>query len=267
MHSGEFEEAFNEYSNVLHSAKNNTDSIRAYNGLQNYYLMRGEVIKSLENYENRMNILERLLSPKEYMVRRVMTIEPYIHANKFDEAISILEAVEKELEPPVSDIVPFGYLFIYAETGDTARAREAIASAEKLIEGFGEEVLRANLYYVQGKIEEHIGNYEEAAEYYYKCLEMNATNYFFHNMIARCYRNLGNNDKAEEEIGIALKYRPFNPTNNYEAALLYLGMGDEEKGIEYLERAVNIWDDADPEYERAGLAKEKLNSLNSVSPQ
>jgi hypothetical protein len=40
-----------------------------------------------------------------------------------------------------------------------------------------------------------------------------------------------------------------------------LEMGDEEKGLEYLERAVEIWKDADPDYEKAALARAKLNSM------
>lgn len=45
----------------------------------------------------------------------------------------------------MNNVVPFGYLFIYAETGDTAKAREAIQGAEELIEAFGEETMRGNL--------------------------------------------------------------------------------------------------------------------------
>lgn len=91
---------------------------------------------------------------------------------------------------------------------------------------------------------------------------MNATSYFFHSSIARCYRHLNDYEKAEEEILIALKYRPFDPVNNYEAAMLYIAMGEEDKGMLYLEKANNIWRDADPDYEKANEAKEKWDSMN-----
>jgi tetratricopeptide (TPR) repeat protein len=209
-----------------------------------------------------MEIMKVLLPPKDYMVNQVLTIEPYINAKKIDEAMDILDYIAGKLPPPVNDIVPFGYLFIYAETGDTAKAREAIKNAENLIEGFGEEVLRANVYYGQGQINELLGNYRDAIEDYYRILEMNVTNYFLHTMIARCYRNLDDYEKADEEIKLSLKYRPFNAENNYEAALLYFDMGEEGKGLEFLNRAVDIWQDADPDYDKANKAKDLLATYN-----
>jgi tetratricopeptide (TPR) repeat protein len=71
-------------------------------------------------------------------------------------------------------------------------------------------------------------------------------------------------DKAEEMVEISLQRKPFNPAGNYEAALLFMEMGEEEKGLEYLEKAVDIWKDADHDYKPANLAKEKLSSLRSL---
>ena len=101
----------------------------------------------------------------------------------------------------------------------------------------------------------------ECKQNYSKCLEIQATDYSLFRAKARCYRMLEEYDKAEVEIQVALRFRSFNAVNNYEAALLYLDMGDEEKGLEYLEKAVDIWKDADSDYEKAKLAKEKLLSL------
>jgi Tfp pilus assembly protein PilF len=68
-------------------------------------------------------------------------------------------------------------------------------------------------------------------------------------------------EMAEEEIDISLKHRPYQPVANYEAAMLYLETGDREKGREYLQRAVDIWKDADPDYEKANLARAKLAEI------
>ncbi len=238
------------------------DSPGVYDALQDYYLITGQMQKSLEQYILKMEIYSRLLIPKEYMVYQVMSIEPYIYAKKIEEATEILESVHENIDESIQNIVPFGYLFIYAETGDTAKAREAISKAEELIEAFGEEMLLANIHYTEARINEFLGNYDEAIEYYSSCLEMNATTYAFYRGKARCYRMMGDFENAEAEIQQALKFRSFNGLNNYEAALLYLDMDDEEKGLEYLVRAVDIWKDADPDYEKARLAKEKLSSFN-----
>ena len=119
----------------------------------------------------------------------------------------------------------------------------------------------ANIYFVQGKLHESLDEYQDAIDNYNKYYEMNPTSYFIHSFISRCYRHLEEYDKAEEEITISLKYRPFDPITNYEAAILYFDMGEDDKGLEYLRRAVDIWKDADSEYEKANIAKDKLSSL------
>jgi tetratricopeptide (TPR) repeat protein len=261
MHSGEFEEAFKGFSDALNSAATSIDSLRVYNALQNYYLNLGQAQNKLLCYQNGMAILKKLLPPKDYLVNAVFSIEPYIIAGRLDEAAAILEEVRKKLEPPIDKIVPFGYLFIYAETGDTAKAREAIIGAEELIEAFGEDMLRGNVVYAKARINEFLGEYEAAIENYREGLDMNATRYSFYRGISRCYRNMEEYDKAEAEIEKALLLRPFNPMNIYEAALLYLETGENEKGMQLLSKAVGIWENADPDYERANEAKEKYESL------
>ncbi|MCD4696223.1 MAG: hypothetical protein K8S16_08260, partial [Bacteroidales bacterium] len=80
--------------------------------------------------------------------------------------------------------------------------------------------------------------------------------------IGRCYRKLNKFKKAEEYLTIALKDSPYNPINNYEAAMLYIDKGDKQKALEYLKVANDIWKDADPEYKPAQKAKEKLIELS-----
>ena len=122
-----------------------------------------------------------------------------------------------------------------------------------------------DIYYAQGRLNESLGKYREAIDDYNKVFEMDPTSYHIHSYTSSCYRHLKDYKQAEDEIQIGLKHRPFNPVTNYEAALLYLETGDEEKGMEYLERAVEIWKDADPDYQKAIEAKEKLSSIKATS--
>lgn len=261
LNTGKFDLAHEQYLDVLRISKTASDSAKVFGALEKFYLTKGQAGKSLESHEQKIAKYKTFIPPKDVMVYRVFSVEPYIYADKLDKAFKILEEIAIKLEPPLDNVVPFGYMIIYAETGETEKALEAISGAEDLIKGFGEEILMAEVYNVQGKLNELLGEYPKAIENYNKCLEMNATSYFFHSSIARCYRHLLDFQKAEEEIQISLKYHPFDPISNYEAALLYLETGDEEKGLEYLERAVDIWKDADSDYQKANIAKDKLSSL------
>lgn len=264
LFSGEFDQAIDEYQQALEESRNVNDSAAVYAALVHYYLIKGQADKSLEAFENMHTKYRTILPPKDFMVFTIFNIEPYLIAGEIDEAMAILDDLSQILEAPLDNVVPFGYLHVYLETGEYGKAREAIAGAEDLIADFGEEMLMGEVYYAQGKMSEKVGEYDEAIEYYSKCHEINSINYNLNDDIARCYRLLEDYDKAEEMVEISLQRKPFNPAGNYEAAMLYLEMGDEEKGLEYLEKAVDIWKDADHDYKPANLAKEKLSSLRNL---
>ncbi|MEZ5197317.1 MAG: tetratricopeptide repeat protein [Bacteroidales bacterium] len=80
-------------------------------------------------------------------------------------------------------------------------------------------------------------------------------------LLARCYRELGDMDKARESIETALKFKPYYPKINYEAALIFLKEGDKEKAREHLLRALETWKNADADFEPKTLAKEKLEAI------
>ena len=63
-------------------------------------------------------------------------------------------------------------------------------------------------------------------------------------------------DKAEEILQKALRIEPFNPKVNYEMALVYWDMGEKEKALEYLNKTLLIWENADPDFKPAKTARE-----------
>jgi pentatricopeptide repeat protein len=264
MLSGEFDVALEQYLDALKASKTVQDSATVYYALIDFYLSQGQTQKSLEAFKQMAEKYKRILPPKDYLVFRVFYIEPYIIAGEIDEALALLDDLSLMLEAPLDNIVPFGYLHVYLATGAYDKAREAISGAENLIADFGEEMLMAEIFYAQGKMSEKDGKYAEAIEFYNKCHEINSLTYVLNDDIARCYRLQKDYKNAEKTVQTSLKRKPFNPSGNYEAALLYFDMGKEEKGLEYLQRAVDIWKDADPDYEKANDAKEKLNSLKSL---
>jgi len=258
---GSFTESLEQYRQALELARNARDSASVFAGLEAYYRIRGQLKKSLDYNEQKLLKFASFLPPKDVLAVRILQIDPYVNANEIDEALRILDEISKELEPPLDNLIHFGYLIVYAETGAIEKAREAKKGAYAIVEGFGQENLLANILYANGRIFEWEEQYDSAIVQYNQYHEMLPTSYFIHAYMARCYRELKQYDMAEEEILKGLKFRPFGPTNNYEAALIYIDMGDKEKAIEYLQRAVDTWKNADPDYERATRAKELLSSL------
>ncbi|MEN8224447.1 MAG: tetratricopeptide repeat protein [Bacteroidota bacterium] len=261
LKTGKFDLAYDQYLDALNVSRSARDSGSVFNAMEQFYLVKGQAAKSLELHELKLSKFRTFLSPKDMMVYQILNMDAYVNAGKPERAFAILEEIRGKMTPPLDKVVPLGYMFVYSETGDFENAAEAIASTEELIESFGEETLKAYVYLAKGKLNEFRGDYKLAIGNYNDFLAMNPTSYILKTYIARCYRLLKDYKKAEAEIQISLKYHPFSPQSNYEAALLYIERGDMEKGMEYLEKAVDIWKDADSDYDKASIAKEKLTSL------
>ncbi len=83
--------------------------------------------------------------------------------------------------------------------------------------------------------------------------------------LGRCYRELGEYDRALALLQESLQVSPYQPRTNYEMALTYEAMGRMEDARTHLERALEVWAEADPGYEPAAEAREKLAELTSGS--
>jgi tetratricopeptide (TPR) repeat protein len=107
------------------------------------------------------------------------------------------------------------------------------------------------------------GNYETAIDFYRKNLELNPNQVTRHRDIGRCYRKLGQFEKAMASLEQVFRIYPGNPTANYEAALAYHEMGNREKAMERLQKALERWKNADPVYKPASEARATLAEWNS----
>jgi class 3 adenylate cyclase/tetratricopeptide (TPR) repeat protein len=263
LYAGNFNLAHDKYEETLEMSRTAQDSAEVYGALKEFFYLKGQVKKYLEAGDRELDLEKAMLSPVHWMVRKVFRTENYVQAKELDRATTILDGIREEMDPPLGNIVYFGYMEIYAETGEVEEFNDAVSRAYDFINDYGEDILVRFLYLAQGKMNENLEQYQEALEYYFRYLEADPTSYEVHTKIARCYRHLEEYKNAKKEIAISLQHLPFDPSANYEAGLIYLESGDGKKAIEHLERAVEIWKDADEDYDKANLAKEKLESLNS----
>jgi len=260
---GRFDEAYDQYMEALKSCNSSQDSTEIYSSLQTFSELKGQYRKAVEFHEHKVAEMTKTMAPKDIMVYRVFTIDIYAMANNKNRAIEILEEIAKELEPPLDNVIPIGYMFLYAYLGETEKAEEAMAGVEKLARDFGEEGMLANVAYARGMVAESRENYEEAIKQFNDFLAFQPSSYSVYRNIARCYRKIAQYNDAEDQLMITLNNRPFDPENCYEAALLYLETGDTDKAREYLELACEIWKDADEDYPLAAEAHTRLEELQN----
>lgn len=261
IRNGSFDQAINLFQTALASSRSSSDSSKVYFGLDNYYELKGQMKKSLDYHLLGMNSFARNSPPKNVLVQSTFSIEKYVLAGNKDAALKLLKKIHDEFQPPLDKVAAFGYLFYYIETGDPDNAEKHIPDAMEVISGFGEQVLMANVYYAKGRISELRMNYKEALENYIQFSRMQPNSFHAYQWISLCYRELGDLNKAKENILLALKHNPFNPEFNLEAAMVFTKTGEKSKVKEHLERALNVWDSADKDYKPYQKAKAMASQI------
>lgn len=264
MRTGDLANALLTFNTALETSKNHLDKYICLNALSSYYELLGQKRKSLALFKEMSAEGELSLNPLRVQVAKVFNISKYIIAGNSDEAFEVLKQIENDFDPPVDKVASYGYLFAYLELEDAENARKMIPVAEQVAKGFGEEMLLANITYALGRIFEIENDYKSALDQYLEFLRLQPTAYTVNMRIAKCYRMMGQLKKAEEFVLKALKNFPFHPEINFEASLIYFEKGEEAKGMEHLDRALDIWSDADPDYKPAMEANAKLLEMRTA---
>ena len=261
LRKGYFEKAITDYNDLLANARTATDSSEVLAAISKYYTITGQSGQALRIHKQMIEIYTRTLPVLRILVQKVFMIQKYIKAGEQEEAFNLLAAIESEFEPPLDKLASFGYMFAYIEIEDPDNAEKYIPAATELAKIFGEEVLLANISYGWARIYQMRGDYNKALEYYQEYFESQPTNFHMNKFTSTCYRKLKQFDKAEENISIALKYYPYRPVILYEAALLYDEIGEQDKALEYLRLANDIWKDADSDHKTSSEARLKLEEM------
>lgn len=262
---GHFNKAHDTYKKALKASKNAKDSTLALRALSGYYRSKGEISKSLNYFENSLEIRKKYTPPMQVTIQKCISAPHYIDGGKEKEIFAYLNKAKAELNPPMDKVTAFGFMFFYIELGDADNAEKQIADAEELAKGFGEEKLIDNIKYGRGKIHEIRGEYEEAINSFNDFFVNQVSNYGLRRDFCRIYRKMGKYSKAEENILLNLKHAPYSGKGNYEAALLYFEMGDMDKGIQHLKTASMIIENGDPEYQFFKDVQAKLVEMELVN--
>ena len=72
-------------------------------------------------------------------------------------------------------------------------------------------------------------------------------------------------EEAQAQLSKTLAVRPYNATAHYEIALVLSELGDSEAALEHLRTALAVWSEADPAFEPAQRARQKLDELTSAT--
>lgn len=171
-------------------------------------------------------------------------------------ALRELDRLAADISAPFNGFLGIAYLQIYQTLEDTVQIRIQIGRLNGLIDALGFDALRPVVYVGEGHIAEIEGDCQEAIASYMKVVEINPNTRATRVYIARCQLALGNPAEAEVSLMEVLGRTPVYPSAHYQLALVFEEMGRTDEAIEQVDKALEVWKNADPAYKRAQRARE-----------
>jgi tetratricopeptide (TPR) repeat protein/TolB-like protein len=263
LQQGKYEEALTNLKNADSMAKTAVDRNLIYEAHQEYYRTRGQINKALSYRNKKFEEQNKYLRPLEVITNRLkdQSYDLYCYNGTVSFGLNELNTYRRQLSRPWSRIVWLGYLQIYLEQQDTAKAQEAIEEVKTAIRIFGEESNLNVVHRAQGKISEFQENYLNAILEYQQASQYNPTDVTILTDIARCYRKINESQKAQKLLATTLKVLPMNPYAHLELAQICINTGDLQSAQEHLAVALRVWQDADSGFTPANTAKKLLQAL------
>ena len=261
---GEFDEAMDDFNEILENCTTPQDRYDVYRHMEDYYFLRGQLVQGIETMELKIAEQEKYDDPVNILSSRIDASERYVRAGMNDKAMDIIDAIEQQLRPPFDYLVPFGYLAVYMELEDTVNIEKYLPLVEQYTNEREIWMYKVFLVFSRAKLSELKGRYDIALEQYEKAGELEPGNISLHFYIGHCYRMLKDYKKAEKHLLEMLRIHPYWPEELAEMGYIYADWGKEDKAMEYLQKAIGVWENADPGYKPAAEARVKLEELKAT---
>jgi len=263
LREGKYEAVLANIRNAEALAKTPIDRNLIKETLQEYYQTRGQIKKALEYRDKKSAEQQKYLRPLEVITNRLKdhSYDLYCLNGTAELGLNELDSYRQQLSRPWSRMVWLGYLQIYLEQQDTVRALKAIEEVKRAILIFGEESNLNVVHHARGKIHELQADYLNAILEYQQASQYDPTDVTVLTDIACCYRKLNEPQKAQKLLETTLRVLPLDPYAHLESAQICIINGEIQAAREHLEIALRVWQDADPGFSPANMAKILLQSL------
>ena len=260
--AGDFEAARAQFDDAMAAASTPEERAQVFSALEGFYMTRGQVGRAIEIMEQRLAEAASYQPDLLVVQQRLMEAGTYAEAGRLEEAWALVAEARNQLRPPFDAMAPLGEMDIYMALEDPDGIERTIPGVEKFIITFQYEVVRPAALSAQGKLDELRGNYQGAIGRYEEALRLSPSNSSIFVELGRCYRELGEHDRALTELQDALKSAPYAPRANYEIALTYEAMGRMNEARGSLQRALDVWAEADSTYLWAQRAREAAERMD-----
>jgi tetratricopeptide (TPR) repeat protein/TolB-like protein len=258
---GNFDRAFEHLENALSVSSTAAQRATSHDALLSYYHRRGRLRLAVDHMHAYWAELRASRPPAMVLIQMFTDIETYVDAGMTQAALDTMASIKSQLAPPLDQYARLGDLQIALASDDMGLIEEALSGFDSMIEVLGFEFVRFFHVYGRGRVLELQGDCEQAIIAYGRAIEMQPTAENYHIDVGRCQRKLGDHAAAEASLERTLTVSPYSARARLELAKVYQDMGEADKAIEQLRTALRIWENADPGYAPAAEARELMARL------
>ena len=258
---GNFEQALEQYEAALASAGTGQERWFALSALEAHYAQRGQMARAIGYVEERLAEAPTYRPALFVALARLSAVNRYVGAGRIDDARALIEGARAEMPPASRSMVSLGELWLRLALEDADGIDAAIPGVEAMIETLGQEGYRSYVVHARARVHELRGEFRQAIEWYEEEQRLAPSDLSISTYLGRCHRGLEQYDRAVSLFQESLRSSPYAPLTNYELAITYRAMGRTDDARSHLERALDVWAEADPGYEPARRAREALAAL------
>jgi tetratricopeptide (TPR) repeat protein len=243
---------------ALASASTPGARVNAWSALLLFHRVQGQTTAALDALAHRFEAAAAVVPPTQLVAQRLSNLEVYFDTGREAEVRALIDEHGAQLPVPFNVVAAIAELQLALENRDVAAAEARLAAVESLIAANQMENLRGAALSAGAQLAGLKGEWERACALRQDVLRANPTDPFVHISIAECLRELGRLPEAEEAIRLALKRTPGSARAHVELARVLQARGDAAGARAALERALEMWSLAEPDFEPAAEARALL---------
>jgi len=247
---GQFDQAEKTLTDFLAKARLPQDSMRIYGQLENHFMRLGKYQPFAKNFDQRLAINSRIAPPITRLNIIFSNLSYLISFQKTAIVKQHISDLSNQMANFKDIINCVGNFFIAYQTKDIVAFNQVANDGicrPAMINNFGTEN-GAKLF--EGYVADANGKYAEAVEKFESYFEKQGVSMEgFEEEMLELYRNHKDFDKATALLEKTLLADPNAPTILFIAAKLKFDQGDKEGAKQMLNKALNIWSEADNNYQ------------------
>jgi len=251
---GEMQVAADRYGEALAQARTASQRSAVLSAFSDLYEVQGKTGEAVTYLDRSFAALSEASGPFLADQLRLQNMGVYARGGMTGAALDSVRTIGARLGDAFASITALGYLDIAFEIDSVPMLEEAIEATDTLIARFGLEAVRPLVLRAQGRVLELQDRCADALPLYEQVVALEPTMYGFEVDVGRCLGATGRLDDAQRRLQAMVQKWPAFPQARYELASVLVARGDTAAAHVQLDRALEIWRDADPGYRPAQKA-------------